>query len=378
MKFGIFFELSVPRPWTHDSERIVYENALEQAAVADEVGFDYAWAVEHHFLEEYSHCSAPELFLTAIAMRTKRIRVGHGIIVCVPEYVHPIKVAERTAVLDILSGGRLEVGTGRSATWCELGGFRANPDETKKTWDEYVHCLPNMWTQERYSYQGRSWSMPERAILPKPYQKPHPPMWVAVTSPGTEIDAAQRGMGALGISYDPLPVQEKKLLEYRRQIKNCEPVGQIINNHCAALTFLYCNEDDKIGIKRGTDMFMHFGLLANQIVMCREAYPTKSYPSAGLLPAVRSQAQGPTDTGGVPQGVAIGDPERILKTLKTWESAGFDSINFLTNAVEMLPQQEVLNSLRLFGKHIIPHFKNHRPTIYPVSGNGVAAAAGAR
>ena len=296
---------------------------------------------------------------------------------CVPEYTHPIKVAERTAVLDILSGGRLEVGTGRSATWCELGGFRANPDETKKTWDEYVHCLPNMWTQERYSYQGRAWSMPERAILPKPIQRPHPPMWVAVTSPGTEIDAAERGMGALGISYDPLPVQEKKLLEYRRHIKNCEPVGQIINNHCAALTFLYCNEDDKIGVKKGTEMFMHFGLLANQIVMCREAYPTRSYPSAGLLPAVRSQAQGPSDTGGVPQGVAIGDPERILKTLKTWESAGFDSINFLTNAVEMLPQQQVLDSLRLFGKHIIPHFKDHRTTIHQVSRDG-AAAEGAR
>ena len=89
-------------------------------------------------------------------------------------------------------------------------------------------------------------------------------------------------------------------------------------------------------------------------------------------------AQVPSDTGGVPQGVAIGNPERILKTLKTWESAGFDSINFLTNAVEMLPQQEVLNSLRMFGKHIIPHFKNHRPTIHPVSGNGLAAAAGGR
>jgi hypothetical protein len=185
-------------------------------------------------------------------------------------------------------------------------------------------------------------------------------------------------MGALGISYDPLPVQEKKLLEYRRRIKNCEPVGEIINNHCAALTFLYCNEDDKVGIKNGTNMFMHFGLLANQIVMCREAYPTKSYPSAGLLPAVRSQAQGPSDTGGVPQGVAIGDPERIVKTLKAWESAGFDSINFLTNAVEMLPQEQVLNSIRLFGKHVIPHFsRDHRPTIEQVAREGVAAA-GAR
>src|SRR5271166_2058840 len=275
MKFGIFFELSVPRPWTHDSERIVYENALEQAALADEVGFDYCWAVEHHFLEEYSHCSAPELFLTAIAMKTKRIRVGHGIIVCVPEYTHPIKVAERTAVLDILSGGRLEVGTGRSATWCELGGFRANPDETKKTWDEYVHCLPKMWTQERYSYSGRSWSMPERAILPKPYQKPHPPMWVAVTSPGTEIDAAERGLGALGITFGSVKEQEDKVNQYRKVIANCEPVGSFVNDKISTANFLYCHEDTETGNKVGRRLLGTFNFLASQLVAAREAYPSK-------------------------------------------------------------------------------------------------------
>ena len=150
------------------------DNALEQVKLADELGFDQVWAVEHHFLEEYSHCPAPELFLTACAMVTQQIRVGHGIIVCVPEFNHPIKIAERTAVLDLLSGGRLEVGTGRSATWTELGGFRANPDNTKKTWDEFVRCLPQMWTQETYGYTGESWSMPPRMIIPKPYQKPHP------------------------------------------------------------------------------------------------------------------------------------------------------------------------------------------------------------
>ena len=100
--------------------------------LADELGFDQVWAVEHHFLEEYSHCPAPELFLTACAMITKNIRVGHGIVVCVPQFNHPIKIAERAAVLDILSGGRLEVGTGRSATWTELGGFRANPDDDEE------------------------------------------------------------------------------------------------------------------------------------------------------------------------------------------------------------------------------------------------------
>jgi len=160
MKFGLFYELSVPRPWTRESERTVYDNAIEQVKLADELGFDQVWAVEHHFLEEYSHCPAPELFLTACAMVTKRIRVGFGIVVCVPEFNHPIKIAERTAVLDILSGGRVEVGTGRSATWTELAGFNASPDVTKKSWDEFVRCLPKMWTSEKFEFEGEFWSMP--------------------------------------------------------------------------------------------------------------------------------------------------------------------------------------------------------------------------
>ena len=219
MKFGLFYEISIPRPWTPEKERTVYNNCLEQVKLADELGFEHVWAVEHHFLEEYSHCSAPELFLTACAVLTKNIQVGHGIVVCVPEFNHPIKIAEKTATLDILSGGRLHVGTGRSATWTELGGFRANPDTTKKSWDEFVRCLPKMWMQETFSYQGEFWSMPERTILPKPYQKPHPPMWVAVTSPGTEIDAADRGLGSLGLSFAGFEEQEKKIKEYRRRIQ---------------------------------------------------------------------------------------------------------------------------------------------------------------
>jgi len=120
MKFGIFYELQLPRPWTADSEYQLFQDALSQFELADKLGYDYAWVVEHHFLEEYSHCSAPEIFLTAIAAQTKRIRVGHGINVCVPEINPVIRIAERCAVLDIVSGGRLEVGTGRSATWTEL------------------------------------------------------------------------------------------------------------------------------------------------------------------------------------------------------------------------------------------------------------------
>src|SRR5262249_42373466 len=175
VKFGIFFELSTPRPFAAGREWDVYHNALEQCRLADELGFDHVWAVEHHFLEEYSHCSAPEVFLTAVAAQTQRVRVGHGAVVCVPEMNHPIRIAERAAALDQISGGRLEFGTARSSTWTELGGFAAEPDDTKKTWDEFVRVIPQMWLQNTFSWAGKSFTMPERNVLPKPLQEPHPP-----------------------------------------------------------------------------------------------------------------------------------------------------------------------------------------------------------
>ena len=369
MKFGLFYEISVPRPWGPDTEKKVYDNCIEQVRLADELGFSSVWAVEHHFLEEYSHCSAPEVFLTACAMLTKQIRVGHGIVVCVPEFNHPIRIAERCAVMDIVSGGRLNVGTGRSATWTELGGFRANPDETKKTWDEFVHCLPKMWTEERFSYQGRSWSMPQRAILPKPYQKPHPPMWVAVTSPGTEIDAAERGMGSLGLTFGGFQEQEEKVNRYRKLIRNCEPVGQFINENVTTVNFLFCHEEDRVGVATGRRLTGMFNYHAAQLVAAREAFPGKSYPSLGLLPQLRREAAGPGDETGAPEGIAIGSPARLVRELKKWESVGVDCVNFLLNAVETVPQEQVLASLRLFAKEVMPHFEK--------AGDSAIAAAGA-
>jgi alkanesulfonate monooxygenase SsuD/methylene tetrahydromethanopterin reductase-like flavin-dependent oxidoreductase (luciferase family) len=161
------------------------------------------------------------------------------------------------------------VGTGRSATWTELGGFGANPDTTKATWDEYVRCLPKMWTQERFSYSGTYFSMPERAVLPKPYQKPHPPLWVAVTSPGTEIDAAERGMGSLGLTFGTFAEQERKVKTYRDRIRHCEPVGDFVNDRVAAVNFLYCHENPDIARATGTRLIGTFGYLAAQLVSAR-------------------------------------------------------------------------------------------------------------
>src|SRR5215813_11837273 len=201
--------------------------------------------------------------------------------------------AERAAALDIVSGGRLEVGTARSSTWTELGGFNSDPDTTKKTWDEYVRVLPKMWTQERFAWDGVSFSMPERAVLPKPVQKPHPPLWVTVTSPGTELDAAERGIGSLGVAAASFAEQERRTREYHRRIQQCDPVSSVVNDRVATLNFLYCHED------------------------AREAYPTRAYQSLGALaPTPGAEAGNPGDPRGIPDGIAIGDPPRIVQAIK--------------------------------------------------------------
>lgn len=360
MKFGLFFELSVPRPLTRANEQKVVFNTLEQARVADELGFDTVWVVEHHFLEEYSHSSAPDVVLTAMAMQTERIRIGHGAVVCVPQMNHPVRIAERAAMLDILSKGRLELGTARSSTWTEVGGFMGvSPDITKASWDEYVHAIPQMWMKETFSWDGLTFSTPERNVVPKPYQDPHPPMWVAVTTPGTEIDAAKRGLGSLGVSAASFKAQAETVKRYREAIRTCEPVGKVINNQVAGMNFLYCHEDSNIARNVGLKMVTDFNYLNTHQLWNKEVYPTPSYKTlSNLAPgAAKGAPVAPSEKKAVPEGVAIGDPHEIIRALKEWESTGVDSINFLINNVEIIEQEAVLDSLRLFAREVMPQFK---------------------
>ena len=183
-------------------------------------------------------------------------------------------------------------------------------------------------------------------------------MWVAVTSPGTEIDAAERGLGALGITFGSFKEQEDKVKKYRQIVRNCEPVGSFVNDKVSTVNFLFTHEDTEIANKVGRRLLGTFNFLAAQLSAARELYPTKSYPSAGLLPALRDQASSPGDEAGVPEGIAIGDPERVLRACKKWEACGVDRVNFLLNALETVPQEQVLNSLRVFAKHVMPHFQD--------------------
>src|SRR6187401_2329420 len=134
MQFGIFYEHQLPRPWTEGAEHRLFKDALDQVELADRLGIDYAWEVEHHFLEEYSHSSAPEIFLAAGSQRTKNIRLGHGIIQTAPKYNHPARTAERVATLDLVSNGRVDFGSGESSSEAELGGFTIDPITKREQW----------------------------------------------------------------------------------------------------------------------------------------------------------------------------------------------------------------------------------------------------
>ena len=361
MKFGIFFELSVPRPLSREGEQKVYREAIEATQLADQLGFDTVWAVEHHFLEEYSHCSAPEVFLMACAASTERIRVGHGAVVCVPDMNHPIRIAERAAALDVLSGGRLEFGTARSSTWTELGGFEIDPDVTKKSWDEYVRVIPRMWMEDAFSWDGLTFSMPERNVLPKPQQDPHPPMWVTVTTPGTELDAADRGLGCLGVAAVSYSEQERRTAEYRRRIELCDPVGGRVTNQVTTQNFLFCHDDLDYAATVGGRMVGAFHMANSHLLWTREAYPTSAYQSLANLAPTKKPAAGAKEASAaerrpLPEGVGIGDPARLVDVIGEWESVGVDGVNFIINAMDLIPHQDVLDSLRLFAAEVMPKF----------------------
>jgi alkanesulfonate monooxygenase SsuD/methylene tetrahydromethanopterin reductase-like flavin-dependent oxidoreductase (luciferase family) len=354
MKFGIFYEHSVSRPWSDISEWRAYHQALEQICLADELGFDQVWEVEHHFLEEYSHSSAPEVFLAAAAAQTKNINICQGIALCLPQVNHPARVAERAAALDIISNGRLQFGTGRAATWTELGGFRVSPDDTKDMWDEVIRAIPKMWTQERFGYEGRFFSMPERAVLPKPVQKPHPPMWVAVSSPETAIQAAERGMGLLGVSLGTPDEYAQRVRDYRRIIQDCDPVGEFVNNQVNGVGWMYCGESQEEALKIGGAGAGAFMNSAAHLTGVGSVYPSPAYGAQASAIQLRNR---PGDVAGpVRQATPIGTPDQIIEALKQWEEIGVDRMVFLINYDQVIPHRKILASLERFAKEVMPAF----------------------
>ena len=261
MKFGIFYELQLPRPWQEGDEHRLYQNALTQLETADRLGYDYAWVVEHHFLEEYSHSPSPESFLAAASQRTKQIRLGHGIFQLTTN--HPARVAERVAVLDLLSNGRVEFGMGESASITELTPFGRDMETKREVFEEAVQAIFPMFTKVGTEHHGKYFDIPLRNVVPKPLQKPHPPLWMACSQLPTIERAGENGFGALGFQfvsaeaahawvhayYNAITKRLKKLADYE------------INPNMALVSFFMCAETDEEARRRADGAtFFQFAL----------------------------------------------------------------------------------------------------------------------
>src|ERR687888_1093667 len=251
MQFGIFYEHQLPRPWTDGAEARLLGEALEQIELADRLGFDYVWEVEHHFLEEYSHSSAPEVFLAAASQRTQRIRLGHGIVQLPPGFNHPARVAERIATLDLVSHGRVEFGTGESSSQAELGAFGVDRESKRAQWEESLDAITRMFVEEPFAgYDGRWLSMPPRNVVPKPKQRPHPPLWVACSRRETILMAARKGLGALTFAFVEPDEAKPWIEEYYELIasEQCVPGGFSVNPNIAIVLPMMCHEDEQTAI----------------------------------------------------------------------------------------------------------------------------------
>jgi alkanesulfonate monooxygenase SsuD/methylene tetrahydromethanopterin reductase-like flavin-dependent oxidoreductase (luciferase family) len=354
MKFGIFYEHQLPRPWEEGSELRLFQEALDQVELADRLGVDYAWEVEHHFLEEYSHSSAPEVFLAACSQRTRRIRLGHGIVLMPPAYNHPARVAERIATLDLVSGGRVEWGTGESASRTELEGFRIEPAERRAMWREATEQAAAMMVLDPYpGFTGRYVSMPARNVVPKPVQKPHPPLWVACSNRETIHLAAQLGLGALTFAFlDPAEARHWVTDYYETFKRECVPLGHAVNPNIAMVTGFSCHRDAEEARRRGTDGFRFFQFALGHYYAFGTHRPGRTHIWNRYV-AVRD-ALGTELLGGGTG--CIGTPEQLRASLRVFEEAGVDQTVFIQQGGRNR-HADICEALDLFAAEVMPEFR---------------------
>ncbi|MBX3506817.1 MAG: LLM class flavin-dependent oxidoreductase [Parvibaculum sp.] len=360
MKFGVFYELQLPKPWNEGDEARLFHEALEQIVLADKLGFDHAWEVEHHFLDEYSHSSAPEVFLAAAASVTKNIRLGHGIRQVIPNYNHPARTAEGLATLDIMSNGRVEFGIGEGATRLELGGFNIPAKEKRAMAIEAGEQIANMMVLDPYpGFEGKYFSMPCRNVLPKPVQRPHPPMWMACTNRDTIKVAASLGLGALAFSFlDPEEAHHWSEIYYGIiKSEECRPIGHSVNANIAMVSNFSLHHDREEAIRRGHEGFEFFGYALNALV-AHDTVPGRTNIWGDYIRARGNRTQEVVDAAKRADAIAtgIGTPDDMRAHLRAFQNAGVDQVIFMQQAGRN-KHAHICESLELFAKEVMPEFK---------------------
>jgi len=370
MKVGLFYQIQVPKPWTASSESQRIYEALEQIPFAEEMGFASVWFSEHHFRPVWSHNSAPDLTLAALSQRTSRIRLGVGVVLA-PIH-HPLHVAARMATLDILSRGRVDVGLGRTGYPYQLTPYGSDLRDTRGMWQEFADVLPRIWTQEEVSYDGQYYQIPRREVLPKPVQRPHPPLWSACGSDETARLTGSLDMGGL-FGSEGGPERVRQLMALYEDALPTPPRPQGGNGaprRTVLMTAGYCHEDPPTAASRGTELVAWY--LEQQRerarLVWRDYDPSTVPPDyQGYYARDQRLASGPHPGEPTPAEVreegtkfCVGTPAECIRFLETYEALGIEEVLLLC-AVGPARHEEVLHTLSLFGEEIIPYFAARQP-----------------
>ncbi|MDE0580939.1 MAG: LLM class flavin-dependent oxidoreductase [bacterium] len=368
MEFGVFIQGYVPqfrREGDPEAEHKALMEELELVIAADKAGFKYVWLTEHHFLDEYSHLSANDAVAGYLANATERIHIGSGIFNPLPQVNHPAKVAERVAMLDHLTGGRFEFGTGRGAGSHEILGFLhkegiTDTSHTKEIWEDVIGEFAKMWTQDTYEgYEGKFWSLPPRKVLPKPWGKGHPAMWYAAGNTTSYAMAARKGLGVLGFSVGELAELAPVLEAYKKEIVNAEPVGSFVNDNIMVTSGAFVAETTEEAV----DAIMRSSMtyLQSNVFRYHDTFPRPEWvppwPQTIPMPPIE-EAQAMI---GQP-GAVMGNPDQALKGAQAWADAGADQLVFGLGSAE---RADDLKMIELMGEHVIPKIDTdpvHRTT----------------
>ena len=380
MRLSLAFEM--PRPLVDD--HAVVEETLAQCVLADQMGFDTVWFVEHHFLTTFSGSPCPEVMFGALSQMTKRIRLGFGVVIL--PYHHPVRVAERVAMVDHLSGGRVEFGTGRSAPYEQMG-MGIDPRETRAMWEESLRMIPRIWDDGLFSWEGRFWNVPPREVRPKPHQKPHPRIWVAAQQPSTYQLAAELGIGVMALSVASPSYLAPHIKQYKERVRHAKPVGKFINDQWLSATMAVCDWDNKAARELAAKSLRTFfgpdrpylkdqTHLYEQLVESWGGVPDHLRANFGRYLKTDGPEGAPeVDLSGgsgqiasavwnkidadtlVDRGVLVaGDPESCLRAIAIHEEAGVDELQFLM-ATETVSHEHAMSSIEMLGKYVIPELK---------------------
>ncbi|MFE7315321.1 LLM class flavin-dependent oxidoreductase [Streptomyces sp. NPDC057555] len=378
MEFGLFVQGYVPAARAQADPEAEHHALMEEAEYviqADRSGFKYAWASEHHFLEEYSHLSANDVFLGYLAHATERIHLGSGIFNPLAPVNHPVKVAEKVAMLDHLSAGRFEFGSGRGAGSHEILGFLpgvTDMNHTKEIWEETIAEFPKMWLQDEYQgFRGKHWQLPPRKVLPKPYGGSHPAMWYAAGSPSSYAMAGKKGLGVLGFSVQKVADMEWVVDAYKNAVRDAEPVGDFVNDNVMVTSTAICAPTHQEAVRIAVGGGLNY--LQSLLFRYHDTFPRPEgipqWPE--LIPDYTEEI---VELLIAEELMICGDPDEVLRQCKRWEQAGADQLSFgLPIGVSC---EDTMNTIKLIGEHVIPKLDTdpvHRTTRFR---RAAGAAAG--